>query len=49
MPHQTWNARSPEGSAGTLPRPGDRSMAENDLNALFLHQLKDTYFARTPS
>src|SRR5918992_1009551 len=26
-------------------RPGDRPMANKDLNALFVHQLKDTYFA----
>src|SRR5829696_9737866 len=26
-------------------RPGDRPMADKDLKALFLHQLKDTYFA----
>jgi hypothetical protein len=25
--------------------PGDEAMAEKDLKALFLHQLKDTYFA----
>src|ERR671911_165659 len=39
------NARPPAGLAGRLPRPGDRPMAEKDLKALFLHQLKDTYFA----
>src|SRR4028119_279302 len=26
-------------------RPGDRPVANKDLNALFVHQLKDTYFA----
>src|SRR5215208_736227 len=26
-------------------RPGDRPMADKDLNALFVHQLKDIYFA----
>src|SRR5215218_4480075 len=26
-------------------RAGDRPMADKDLNALFVHQLKDTYFA----
>src|ERR671911_1688756 len=26
-------------------RPGDRPVAEKDLKALFVHQLKDTYFA----
>src|SRR4051812_31310029 len=28
-----------------IHQPGDHAMAEKDLKALFVHQLKDTYFA----
>src|SRR5215213_10907050 len=32
-------------SGSCIHQPGDRAMAEKDLKALFVHQLKDTYFA----
>src|SRR5919106_3245219 len=39
------NGFGPCGLGVSVPRPGDRPMADKDLNALFVHQLKDTYFA----
>src|SRR3954452_9109356 len=32
-------------SGSCTHQPGDHAMAEKDLKALFVHQLKDTYFA----
>src|ERR687898_241553 len=43
-PEQVWALRVRCVRAPT--RPGDRPMADKDLNALFVHQLKDTYFAK---